>query len=239
MAAVTVQNLIKSSLRLIGVLSVGEEPTAQENQDALQVLNDMIDSWSNENLMIFHKVLQTQTLTADQQVYTAGSGGDFNITRPMKIEDPIIRLTNGADSNDYPLKVISQKEWSLITEKNTDADIPQLLFYEDNFPLGNVYLWPKPNSAKTLLFYSWEPLTTYSDLTTTLSLPPGYQRALRYNFALELAPEYGVQASQEIVGIAMESKGLLKVKNSESHYLRVDDAVSARADRFNYNTGDY
>lgn len=41
----TVQDLIKSTLRLIGAIGQGEDPTAKELEDAREALNLMLDSW--------------------------------------------------------------------------------------------------------------------------------------------------------------------------------------------------
>ena len=40
--------------------------------------------------------------------------------------------------------------------------------------------------------------------------PPAWIRATKYNLAIELAPEYGVTVSPEIVAIAKEAKDTVK-----------------------------
>ena len=46
----TVNDLIRRSLRSIGVLNHAEEPTAEEASDALQTLNDMLNAWIYEGM---------------------------------------------------------------------------------------------------------------------------------------------------------------------------------------------
>src|SRR5690242_5956509 len=79
-------DLIKSALRLAGVLGTGETPSAAEGQDALVILNQMLDSWNAERLMIYTVARQVFSLVANKQAYTLGSGGDFDTPRPPKIE---------------------------------------------------------------------------------------------------------------------------------------------------------
>lgn len=43
----TAEDLIVSSIRLMGVLESGEVPTTQEKTDALEVLNDLLASWGD------------------------------------------------------------------------------------------------------------------------------------------------------------------------------------------------
>jgi len=46
--------IISRALKDIGALEAGETPTPDAAQDALDMLNDLIDQWSNENMMVFN-----------------------------------------------------------------------------------------------------------------------------------------------------------------------------------------
>ena len=50
--ATTTGDIIRSAMRKIGVLAAGEPLPANEGDDALEVLTDMIDAWSTETLLI-------------------------------------------------------------------------------------------------------------------------------------------------------------------------------------------
>jgi hypothetical protein len=54
-----------------------------------------------------------------------------------------------------------------------------------------LHLNPVPSAADTLVLYTWQQLSRFAATSDTFDLPPGYARAIRYNLALELAPEYG------------------------------------------------
>ena len=49
----TAGELIKGSLRLIGMLAEGEEPSADTMQDSIMAMNQMIQSWDTERLSVF------------------------------------------------------------------------------------------------------------------------------------------------------------------------------------------
>ena len=52
----TALNLIEGALRPLNVLTGNTRLTAEEIADTLQALNWMLDSWSNENLTVYHVV---------------------------------------------------------------------------------------------------------------------------------------------------------------------------------------
>ena len=47
-------DIISGALKDIGALEAGEVPTADAAQDALNMLNLLVDQWSNENMMVFN-----------------------------------------------------------------------------------------------------------------------------------------------------------------------------------------
>jgi hypothetical protein len=46
-------DIISRALKDIGALEAGETPAPADAQDAFDMLNDMLDQWSNEQMMVF------------------------------------------------------------------------------------------------------------------------------------------------------------------------------------------
>ena len=65
-------DIISRALKDIGALEAGEVPSADSAQDALDMLNDLVDQWSNEDMMVFNTTEIIFPLISGQVQYTIG-----------------------------------------------------------------------------------------------------------------------------------------------------------------------
>ena len=231
MASITGQNIIKRALRLLRALGVGQSLTADQQTDGLTALNAMVDAWLTERLTIPQVGRTTKVLTASTQDYTIGTTGDIAVDRPIWIPDASI-IPAGLTS-ETPIRVLSDQEWAeKIPIKSQTATFPLAIYYNYGLTsagLGTISTWPVQTTAPTLVLYTPDAvLTTFATATTAYQVPPGYERALTYNLAIELAPEWGRQVGQEIVAIAVDAKADIKRANVREELLGIDEAILAR-----------
>jgi len=205
----TALSIINGALRLLMVKSSDVVLTADEASDGLEALNMMLGSWSNEQLMIYHETKESFTTTPNLNPHTIGAGGTFNTVRPITLDQATVVVGN-ADTPIYPLTYSAYADVMLKTLAST---YPEYIYYEPDYPLGKIYLYPVPSVATSITLYSRKALTEFANLTDTVSLPVGYERALKFNLALELAPEYQASASNDVIDIARKSKKILKRVN--------------------------
>jgi hypothetical protein len=90
-------DIISRALKDIGALEAGETPAPADAQDAFDMLNDMVDQWSNEQMMVFYKTEIIFTLTAGQTQYTIGAGGQINGTITGSISGTTLTVTDVSD----------------------------------------------------------------------------------------------------------------------------------------------
>lgn len=205
----TIRDVVTRSLKLIEEVGAGETASSESAFDGLNSLITMIDSWSIQNQLVFTETRESFSLTSGDGDYSIGSGANFNTTRPIEIIAAFIRI----DGTDYSLELIGAGQYSEIPDKSAQA-MPNVMYFDGNYPNANILLHPVPNQSMTLHIYSKKPLSNFTSLDDTLSAPVGYERAFIYNLAIEIAPEYGKQASPSVIQIAGESKIAIESANS-------------------------
>lgn len=222
MSTSTSLDIIKKSLQKIGVLAEGEEATASQANDALDSLNNMLDSWAARSLLTTAQIRESFTLIADQRIYTIGSGGDFDTSKPFEIASAFIRDSGNID---YGIDVVGREVYDGYTSKalTSYTSRPTNLFYDpgatqQSTQLGTIYIFPIPdsNTTYTLFLESEKPFTQFTDLTSTITFPPSYKRAMIYNLAIELAPDYGRPITPSIGAIAQESMRIIENVNARN-----------------------
>lgn len=228
----TAIDLITLALKDIGALGIGQSVSAEDTADALATLNMMLGMWQGERLSIYHEIDVVKQATGAIS-YTIGAGGDFNVARPTDIKAAFVRLNNGALPVDYPLDVIrSREDYDRITTKSL-VSLPNCLFYDTAYPLGNLFFYPVPTAQYEMHVTVLDALPQFAAPATSISLPPEYLAAIRYNLALFLAPSYQIDPSRALVGHAVNTKRVIKRMNVQIPSMTMPSGVMGNAGRYN------
>jgi len=199
----------------------------------------MQDSWSNESLTCYALLEQSFPLTVGISQYTIGPGGMVNQSRPLRVKygDGAAYIQD-SNFNRYPVEVLQQSDWNLIGNlANINSDIPTRMFYNPQYPLGIINVWPVPLTDWTLYFDSYLTFVGFPNLATPMALPPGYGRAIKRNLNLELWPYFksdGSSPSPLMVLQARQSLGAIKRTNVRP-YRALFDRSLLRFPRESYN----
>ena len=119
--------IINGSLRLIGALAEGEVPSAETSADALMAMNQMIDSWNTERLMIYNTIDQIFTWPSDEITQTLGPTGDFVGLRPVALDDSTY-YRDASTGVSYGIKFINQQQYDGIAVKTVTSTYPQVMW---------------------------------------------------------------------------------------------------------------
>ncbi len=233
----SVADVVRRSLRLLGVLAAGETPKAEELADALVDLNVLLDTWANQRLAVFGTRRNEYTLTPNLSPHTVGPGGTFPysfpfsfggngaITAPRPLRDVRAGIIRAGQTVETPLRMLTDEEYQYIADKTMTGEVPRQLWIEQTFPLANFWFWPVPTTAATLVLYTWSRISALT-AADAFSLPEGYENALGHALALQLAPGYGVQVSQDLKDNAAEAVAAIKLTNSPDLVVPIDPALS-------------
>lgn len=234
----TARDLIGDAHRLLGLVSSGNALPESVYQDNLVALNQMIDSWNTERLSVFATQDQVFSWPASTIKRTLGPTGNFVGNRPVLVDDATYfrdPLTNVS----FGVRIINQQQYDGIAVKTVTSTYPQIIWVNMTYPDIEMYVYPVPTRVVEWHFISVEELIKPASLTTTISFPPGYLRAFRYNLAMELAPEFNMEPSPQVMRIAMTSKRNLKRINNPDDVMSMPYAIVATRQRFNVYAGNY
>lgn len=234
----TARDLIGDAHRLLGLVSSGNALPEAIYQDNLVALNQMIDSWNTERLSVFSTQDQVFSWPASTIKRTLGPTGNFVGNRPVLVDDATYfrdPLTNVS----FGVRIINQQQYNGIAVKTVTSTYPQIIWVNMTYPDIEMYVYPVPTRVVEWHFISVEELIKPASLTTTISFPPGYLRAFRYNLAMELAPEFNMEPSPQVMRIAMTSKRNLKRINNPDDIMSMPYSLVATRQRFNVYAGNY
>jgi hypothetical protein len=234
----TAGDLITGALRLIGQLAEGEVPSSETSNDALLALNQMIDSWNTERLSVYTTQDQVFTWPASLISRTLGPTGDFIGNRPVLLDDSTYFRDPGTGIS-YGIKIINQQQYDGIAVKTVTSTFPQVIWLNPDVPNLGMFIYPVPTRDLEWHFISVTEITQPATLATDLVVPPGYLRAFRFNLAVEISTEFGVEPPPNVSRIAMSSKRNLKRINNPEDIMSLPYSIVGSRQRFNIFAGNY
>lgn len=238
--ATTVRDLITGSLRLINVVASNEAPSEDDIAICQSALEGMIDSWSNDSLLIYTINPYVFSLVGGQSQYTLGPGGDFDVTRPMNIQQAYVNWNMGQQKVDMPIQILNDAQFAAISVKQTPSSFPFAVYDNGNYPLRTLTFWPVPTTNTDITLWLWQPLIDTTDLDAPVSFPPGYERAFRFGLAVEIAPEFGKVVPDDVKSRASMAIDGLKKLNAVPQYSSGDGGLGTGRNRpFNWIVGNF
>jgi len=217
----TAQKIIERAMRLGNIIAVGETPSPDEYNDALDVLNDIQEGWSIEGLTLWGTENTVFSTVVSKIRYTIGPTGDIVDDRPIGIADAYCTVAGV----DFPVLPVDQLTYNKIRLKNAPANVIERLLYVNEYPDGVIYLWPVPLQVVNITMSISRVLGPVTGLTTTIAFPKGYAAAFTYALACRLCPEFHRPVPEDIGTLAFKLKANIKAANSTTPISRVDNVL--------------
>lgn len=231
----TVSDIILQSLKKAGVLGVGQTALAEDFNDALADLQDLLAQWQRKRWLIWNLTDVVATSTGNQ-AYTVMPGGDFDIARTDRIESAFLRqLVNSVPNQvDYMLSILeSREDYNRITLKQLNS-LSWCIFYDAAYPTGLIYPWPIPQAGIYELHISVKtPLTPLSSFAQVINMPPEYMPALKWNLAQRLRIAYQLPSDPVLNAAAKDSLNLIRNANTQIPNLQMPDDIVPNSGLYN------
>jgi len=186
--------LIKSSLRLLGVGHRGEPIIADEINDANTALNLMLKAWQADGLHLWKREEKTLPLISGVATYTLGPTGNVVMQRPLRIIE-CVRRDVTVSNIDVPLNKLSLQEYYKLSNKFIQGT-PVSYVYNPQLDSGELTIWQVPGDLEVsrydLVIVYLNPLEDMVNTQDNFDCPVEWLEAIKYGLAVRLAPEYGI-----------------------------------------------
>lgn len=216
--ATTANDLITDVLTVIGELGQGQTASPEDGAFCLVRVNAVLDSWSQEEDYIFNRTTVPYALTSNVGVYPIGptAGAPFNVARPNKIDAArILILVGGVYIGVKDMRLIGYDEYVSYSDKSSTSIVPEVLYYDNAVPNGNLYLFDIPSVpvGTKLELTTWTQLPQFASLATPFVFPPGYYEAIVQALAVAISPGYNKPVDQVTAGRAAQCTQRIKEIN--------------------------
>lgn len=234
-----VRELLTEAHAEIGVLGAGETMSSAQAAYGLQKINEVIDEWKTQNLTLLSITRTTFTIDSGVGEYTVGPTGSTvgtQIVRPILVPKVSFVDTSQDNNPEYPLDYLDDAAWQAITFKELTNTLPSAYYWQNTYPDATLNFWMVPTSSDLLgVIYHKAALGEYASINTTLSLAPGYRKALVMATALAMCSGYGAKLTPLLLQEAGRSLGNIKRTNFRISQLSLDPAVTRSNDRGRYD----
>lgn len=235
-----VGTLLAGALSEIRVSRAGDVIAPDDQDLALFLFNELLDTLNATQRAIYTRGFATFTLTPSLQPHTIGLAANApTFSVPVGAPQRIVSANLVVSSSfRQKIDIRDQQWWMNLTNRAITSALPTDLFYSPDWPNGSIYLWSVPTTAYGI---ELETATLFASVaaTDTFDLPFGYQAALRLTLAEKAAPHFGQKVSESTRQQAIEARGLVWGNNDEIPDLDLRDGGMPHADpgSFDWRTG--
>ena len=215
--AATARDMIALAAKEAGILGVGQTLLAEDVNDCFTLLQRMTNQWQRRRWMV-PSLTDVAKIGNSAISNTVGPGGYWNIVpRPRQIKAGYFILNNSSGNTTVSLplsQVFSYEDYARITVKNLNT-FPENFFYDNAFPLSNLFIWPIPDASYTIHVIVESDLGWPNTLDSVFTMPEEYSEAVHYNLAMRICSAYQIDPQASTSGLAKVALNTIKVANTQ------------------------
>lgn len=190
----TILDLCTDALLEPGIIADGETPSAAQAQTVLKKLRRLLNNWNADRRAVYATAFVTNTLVPSLSPHTIGpTGATWTVTqRPVSVDGAALVLNTSTPNVFTPITIRDAVWWNAQTVPALETSVPTDLYYQPDWPNGQLFFWPVPTVAYDVQLMVRVLLDDTVDLIDTFTLPPGYQDAITLTLAHSLCRMFGV-----------------------------------------------
>lgn len=216
-----------------------------ELQDGLIFLNQQINYWAARNCYAYTTNFAVYAFVPGHHPYLIGpnvSPPDFvTPIRPTSLQSASVILAGqgGTTPVDLPINIRDNAWWANNQIKNLQSTLPTDVYYETDYPNGQLYFWPVPNQANGVRLESTVQLQQFNTLDDPFIAPQAYLAAVTLTLAEELVDLWEVPMPVNLARRAIKARDALQSNNNLAPRIASADwgTFATPAGDFNYMTG--
>jgi hypothetical protein len=189
----TTNDLIVSSLYLLGELGVGESPDAMMLSTGLEIINEIIDGFSADSIYISYLTTLDFNFVVGQQTYSISDLIPADINADRVVDLTFATYSVESDPNQpitYPLYVVSKAEYYNVVRLQKLQARPGLIFLNKQATESFITVYPAPDQPYKCSIQVKSMINSLSANEDLTSLPPYYYGFLKYALAREFRSYY-------------------------------------------------
>jgi hypothetical protein len=237
--ATLVSDLIYHAYRLAGIqLAPDRKASPAMTDDGVRAFSRLISTYNILAETVYTRRIDQFPTVGGKQLYTYGTGGDWDAPRPAKVTDANFIFNTDPDVR-RPLTLWDEEDWSDLRLQEVYT-IPTGVYIDGSSPLRNVRFYPIPDVTYQIEIYSWQPVSSGTIAATdTVAYPDGYEQAIVFNLARVTMPMYRKRLNtsaddQLVIAEATNSIARLARINAYIPRLQGDPDISSKG-MFLYN----
>ena len=143
----TARDVIELAAKESGILGVGQTLLAEDTNDIFIYLKRMVAQYQRKRWLV-PSLIDISTVGNGLISNPIGAGRFWNVPRPDKVQGGyVVQLNTGTTPISLPLyPIFSYEDYIQVTIKNLPS-LPTHFFYDGQYPVGNVFIWPIPNAT--------------------------------------------------------------------------------------------
>lgn len=243
----TGRDLCTQALLEINVNDPLDAPNDADLTFVLGKTNRILDNWNADQQAVYGDQFLQFTIPINTAPITIGLAADSPDlvvagVRPESIDGVALIYTTSTPQARTVLTKRDAQWWQNNTVPTITATVPSDWYYDNSYPLGNLYLWPVPTQANGIQLWLRTVLSQLT-LNTVFAMPPGYYDALILTTAEDICGAFQKPMPPMLPDKARRARARVFSANQTVPRLPMRDAGMPRAGNapgypnFNWLTG--